>query len=435
MSDSVAPNESVSSTGRKASKPGKRERQQARSAVGSTGGKPASHYKASLFAAGGGDPVPQPGKFPVVFATGAGEPSRDQEFSYTPPVLASLVSGLSGRFVQSPGYAEFRTNADITDDQFRNQLSAAFLLRLAQQTVHAHVNIGLPQGDFAPVASSDVRLHSSLSAVVSQFGEFASPTLGTRFLLCDYEATVARLVFAATRAWTSGPNGSIGRLWLPMSPRDGVTRLLVADRLNDLLSPLGFSFGPGVLEEHLLSGSVPDVWENIKNTIGDPPGEGQQDMRDRFDFLFKSYADVGQFTTAFSTLENTAALLELRLVWQSPSAGHLDWQFNVKSAFSSLSEAWARVSAAYAKFFEMSSGLSLRSSACGSHSQMAHVSTVESVTVVKTHMAMSAPEFSLVACFPASATFSGVLSRRVVVTTPLSVKQRATEFCQQDWRV
>jgi hypothetical protein len=435
MSDSVAPNESVSSTGRKTSKPGKRERQQARSAVGSAGGKPASSYKASLFAAGGGDPVPQPGKFPVVFATGAGEPSRDQEFAYSPAVLAPLVSALPGRFIHSPAYAEFRTNADITDEQFRNQLSAAFVLRLAQQTVHAHVNLGLPQGDFAPVASSDVRLHSSLSAVVAQFGEYSSPSLGTRYLLCDYEATVKRLVFAASQIWRSGPNGALGRSWLPMSPRDGVTRLSIASGVNHFLSPLGLSFGAGVLEEHLLSGTIPDVWEDIKNVFGDPPAEGQRDIRDRFDFLFKSYADVSQFTTAFSTAESTAALLELGLVWQSPSAGHLDWQFNAKAVFSSLSESWARVSAAYAKFFEMSSGLSVRSSASGSAAQMAEVTSVDMVTVVKTMVALSAPEFSLVACFPASAIFSGPIDRRVVVTTPLSVKQRATEFCQQDWRV
>jgi hypothetical protein len=433
MSESVAPNESVSSTGRK-NKPGKRERAQVRSTVGSTGGNQASAYKASLFAAGGGDPVPQPGKFPVVFATGAGEPTRDQEFSYTPPVLTSLVSNLAGRFTKSPGYAEFRTNADISDVQFQAQLSSAFLLRLAQQTVHAHVNMGLPQGDFAPVASSDVRLNSSLSAVVSQFGEFSSPTLGTRFLLRDYENTVARLVFAAQQVWTSGPSGPLERLWLPMSSRDGVTRLILANRLNDFVSPLGISFSPGVLEDALLSGDVPEVWENVKRLFGDAPSPGRRDMRDRFDFLFKSYADVGQFATVFTSAEASAALRELHLPWTTPSAGHLDWHFNCKTVFSSVSERWARVSAAYAKFFEMSSGLSLRSSACGSHSQLAEVATIESITVVRTKMALSAPEFSLVACFPATATFACALDRRVVVTTPLAVSQRATEFCQQDWR-
>jgi hypothetical protein len=433
MSSSVAPNESVSSSGRK-NKPGKRERYQARSAVGSTGGNQASAYKASLFAAGGGDPVPQPGKYPVVFATGAGEPTRDKLFSYDLSNLSVLARGLSPKFTKSPGYAEFRTNADISDDEFQAQLASAFLMRLAQQTVHSHVNMGLPQGDFAPVASTDVRLHSSLSAVVSQFGEFASPTLGTRYLLCDYEAMVSRLCFTAERVWSSGPNGILDRLWLPMSARDGVTRQILADRLSALVFPLGISFLPGVLEEALLSGDIPDVWELAKQGLGEAPASGARDIRDRFDFLFKSYRDVGVFTTAFTSARATAALMELGLDWQSPSAGHLDWQFNAKQSFSSLSEKWARVSAAYAKFFEMSSGLSVRSSSCGSHAQLSTVLTVESVTVVKTMMALSAPEFSLAACFPPTCVFSGGIDRLVVVTTPLAVGQRATEFCQQDWR-
>jgi len=112
----------------------------------------------------------------------------------------------------------------------------------------------------------------------------------------------------------------------------------------------------------------------------------------------------------------------------------VSWDFNAKELFTTLSDAWARKSVTYAKFFEMSSSQMTRNTALGSQAQMAKVETRDGITIVKTHLALSAPEFSLAACFPPTAIYSGGISRRVVVTTPLSVRQRATEFVQMDWR-
>jgi hypothetical protein len=431
----VAPGDSASSSGKK-KKPGKAERAVRRSQVGSVPGQAASAAKASAFASGSDFPAPQPGRFPVVFQTGAGEPSRDLDISLNgDPILANLAE-FPSRFTMNAKYSEFKAHAEITDAEFATDISVSALLRLAQQVVHSHVNMGFPQGDFAPVSSSDVRLPASVSAYVSQFGEFSVPALGTRFLLSGYAETVKRLVWLANQMANrrDGNPRLLERFWLPVTARDPVFKLIVADRLNNLLSSAGVSVAVKELEDGLLSGAVPDAFENVKEAIGETPGVGETDKRDRFDFLFKSYADVGVFTTAFTTTDNTASLLELDLLWSTPSAGHLDWQFNVKTAFTEMADRWAKVSTTYAQFFEMSSSLTNRSSASGSQAQMAIVSDVDTVAIVKTHLALSAPEFSLAACFPATAVFSGGLSRRVVVTTPLSVKQRATEFCQLDWR-
>lgn len=432
---SVAPTDSVSNQGRR-SKPGKRERQAARSAIGSTGGAPASATKAKAFATGVGDPIPQPGKFPIVFPAGAGEPSRDHEFALRGDRLSSIFPSVTEKYRRNPRYAEFRANSEFTDIIFGMHLSVSFLLRLAQQLVHSHVNMGLPQGDFAPIASSEVKIPQALAAIVSQFGEFSVPALGTRYLLRDYESTVQRVVWSAQQIWNNANNVApvLGRSWLPMSNQDASFKAIVAERLNAFLSNGDHHILPTVLEDAVLSGGVPQAWEDIKSMLGNPPAPGQPDRRDRFDFVFKAQADVGQFTTAWTTPESTAALAELDLVWQNPNAGQLNWSFNAKQAFTSLAEQWSRHSAAYANFFELSSGLTNRSEARGSQAQMAEVTTVESVTIVKTHLALSAPEFSLVACFPVPAVFIGGLTRRVVVTTPLNVRQRATEFCQLDWR-
>lgn len=429
ISSTVAPSDSASAPGKK-SKPGKAERQARRSVVGSQPGQTASQSKAMTFATGAPTPKPQPGKFPVVFQTGAGEPARDLHFAPDERVLAKTLSSFPTRFTFNAKYAEFKSYADIDDTDFAKDLTVAALLRLAQQVVHSHVNLGLPQGDFAPVAANDVRLPQSVAAFVAQYGELAVPALGTRFLLSDYENTVRWAVWTAQNIMRNGARAApILRSWLPVRPGDRRTRLIVAGRLNSFLRPHNVSIAPNTLEEGVLSGEVPDIWERLKPLFGD-----DDERRDRFDFLFKSYGDVPTFVTAFTTTSASGVLRELDLAWDNPSAGHVDWQFNVKEMFTSLSDVWARKSATYAHFFELSSSQSNRTVASGSQSQFAQVNTADSVTVVKTHLALAAPEFSLVACFPASGVYSGDLPRRVVLTTPLSVDQRGTEFVQLDWR-
>ncbi|QTC11258.1 coat protein [Metarhizium brunneum partitivirus 2] len=430
MNSSVAPSDSASAVASKRSKPGKAERAARRAVTDSTVGQPASVAKAMTFSSGVQAPKPQPGKFPVVFQTGAGEPSRDVSFAIDTQVLENTLTGFPPSFKENAKYAEFLSYSEYDDDDFYRQLKSAALLRLAQQLVHSHVNMGLPQGDFAPVASTEVRVPGSIAAFVTQYGEYSVPALGTRFLLKDYASTVKSLVWAADQmASDSGVGeGVVKRSWLPVSQHDGHTRQIVAAKLNQFLSGAEISYQSTELEKAVLSGTAPTSWEELKPLLGD------KDKRDRFDFLFKSYKTAPELVVEFSKDACSAVLTELGLPWDSPSAGHVSWSFNVKETFTRLSDEWAKKSATYAQFFELSSSQSNRSAASGSQSQLAIVKTSDSITVVKTHLALSAPEFSLVACFPASGIFSGSLNRNVVLTTPLSVVQRATEFVQMDWR-
>jgi hypothetical protein len=430
FSSSVAPSDSASTPGKKRSKPGKAERAARRSVVGSQPGQSAHADKASMFASGPSVPKPAPGKYPVVFQTGAGEPARDKTFSIDERVLQSTLKSFPTRLTYNAKYAEFKAHAEIDDLDFSKDLTIAALLRLAQQVVHSHVNMGLPQGDFSVVASTEVRVPASVSAYLYQFGEHSVPSIGTRFLFSGYEETVSRLVLAADKIRSEGdPGPVIGRSWLPMNSSDRHTRAIIASRLQEFLKAAEVSVEPQVLEDGVLSGTVPDAWIGIKGFFGDADPQ-----RDRFDFLFKSYASEALFSTAFTTTAASAVLTELGLPWIHPSAGHLNWTYNVKEAYTRLADRWAKKSTTYGQFFELSSSLANRSAASGSQAQMAQVTTVDSVTVVKTYLALSAPEFSLAACFPATCVYTGDVDRKVVVTTPLSVQQRATEFVQMDWR-
>lgn len=426
----VAPSESASFSGSKKSKPGKAERAARRAATGSEAGQSASAHKASMFASTFVAPKPQPGKFPIVFQSGAGEPSRDEIFGIDHDVLSNVLEELPPRFRENMKYAEFLSYSEYDDDDFFSQMKSAALLRLAQQVVHAHVNMSLPQGDFAPVASTEVRVPASVAAYLSQYGEFAVPALGTRFLLRDYASTVKSLIFAADKVMTEADGAAVlSRSWLPVKQADGRTKHVIAGRLNAFLQNAEIQYSAAELEKAVLSGDPPASWEDLKGLWN-----GSVAKKNRFDFLFQSYKTDTEFFSAFTTAEAQAVLNELSLVWGSPSPGHLDWTFNPKEAYTRLSDDWARKSATYAQFFELASSQANRAAATGSQSQLAQVSTNDSITVVKTRLALSAPEFSLAACFPASALFSHSITRNVVLTTPLSVSQRATEFTQMDWR-
>jgi len=426
----VTPSESASAVTGKKNKPGKAERAARRSAVQSEAGAPASQSNAMVFANSVVLPTPQPGKYPVIFQVGAGEPSRDVQYVIDPMVLATSVDSFVPAFKENPKYAEFLAHTEYTDEHFRQQLSSAALLRLAQQVVHCHVNMGLPQGDFAPVSSTEVRVPNSVNAFVSEHGEFAVPVLGTRFLYHDYPAVVRSLVWAARNASAEKRvDHVIERSWLPVKTGDKRSAAYLGAKLNQFLEGAEIHFLPGVLETAVYSGDEPAAWDDVKGLLGtDATSQG------RFDFLFRSYADAPTFVTTFTTAVNLAALRELGVAWPNPSAGHVDWNFNVKEWFTQLSDEWAQKSAAYAQFFELSSSQTNRSAASGSQAQLANVNTIDTVSVMKTHLALSAPEFSLVACFPASCLFTSGLTRNVVVTTPLSVRQRRTEFIQMDWR-
>lgn len=430
----VAPSDSASTSNKK-NKPGKRERQARKSQVSAPAGQPASASKASMFAAGGGEPTPQPGRYPVVFHAGAGEPSRDQLFAFDLGPLQDVVQSFYGNYVKSPKFAEFRAHAGTTNAEFQKMTAVSFFLRLAQQLVHTHVNVGLPQGDYSNVSSTDIRVTGAVAAAVSQYGEYTVPALGTRFLLTDYDSTVIRMIHAAKEIERGESiRNVVSRLWLPTSASDGFFKLTVAQSLNSILEALELSIPVSVLKDAVLSGTVPDAWESIKGSLGAAPSPGRPDPRDRFDFIFQSQRDAAHFVTAWTSDAATPVLQELELDWNDPGPDQVNWSIQYKQLFTELSVKWAKLNAAYAQFFEMSSGLANRSAAVGSQSQMVDVTTSDEITVVKTHLALSAAQFSLAACFPPECIFEGALPRRVVITTPVSVSQRTTEFCQQDWR-
>jgi len=428
---SVAPSESVSQTGsEKRKRPGKNQRSAAKAnmpqaATANTGQQSVSGQFAFRSSAAS-TPVPQPGKFPIVFPVGAGEPTRDSEFSYDPCVLYDTFNDISDRFRNAPRFAEFTEHTGYDDEAFDRDVLRFSLLGLAQQTVFSHVNMGLPLGDFSAVASTDTFAFSSLRAIISQFGEFSVPSIGTRFLLANYASTVSSLVFAASKLTTTAASNRarVKMLWLPMSSKDTRTKHIVATRLYELLLPLGADVPVSTLASALFEKKCPQ-FDAVKTLF--------PDNKDRFDFLFAEMPDPAAWVKAFTPSAAHGVLTELRLSWPSPTEKDLGWNFVPKVTFPELVDVWARKKAAFAKFFSLSSGLSGKTEAHGSSTQLSTIRQTSGVTIVQTLVAVSAPEFSLAACFPPSACTQLRSGYNVVLTTPVAVKVRATEFTQLDW--
>jgi hypothetical protein len=386
---SLSPADSASQGGKKKkSRPGKAERAAARGlSEAPASDAPTSLSGARAFSAGAvSAPVPQPGKYPVVFPSGAGEPTRD--------------------------------------------------LGLAQQTVHAHQNMGLPVGDFSVIASSDVINFNAIRAVLSQFGEFQSESLGTRFLLAGYESTVKACVRAAMSVQGATSERIAETFWLPTARGDVRTRFYVASALSHFLRPFGVSLDVSSLSDCVFH-KESEAWTAVKSLLGEAPPlpspgiPNPPDPRDRFDFLFRPYKTEDEFFNLVSPRADE--LGELGLAWSNPAKQDLAFGMVPKVEFSPLVDGIARSRATYAKFFSLGSGLSNRSVAAGSPAQMSSVEDKGGVIVVRSRVAVSAPEFSLLACFPFSGLFSGLDPLNVVVTTSLNVAQRATEFTQLDW--
>jgi len=419
----TAPSDSVSNQGKKKNRPGKNARNQMKAST--TGISDSAFFSSQLPDV----PVPQPGSFPVVFRTGVGEPTRDVPFSYDPDTIAEIVHPLRDRYIYNPRYAEFSSNAGYTDDLFDVDLHRQVFLGLAQQTVHAHVNMGLPLGDFSSIASADVYQFTSLASVIRQFGEFSDPSLGTRYLLRYYQTTVASLVRAAYRCSSEKRlRRSVLTLWLPTKAKDKRTTFIVGAKLAGLVATnLRVQLDLDELCDHLFNDSW-DVFDALKPLLGD-----DDTTRDRFDFLFSSYGNEVDFVQKFSGTGPQGVLSELGLWWDHPVQPDLAFDLIPKVEFPELVDAWARKRSAIQKFVSCSSGLANRGSASGSQAQVSAVSTQVGITVVQTHVALPANELSLLACFPPSALVKDPGPYNVVITTSIPLQVRATEYLQGDW--
>jgi len=427
----VAPSESASQNGKKKNRPGKNARNAARGGQSSTVSS-APQSNASFFASQTpADPNPQPGKYPVVFRASVAEPTRDIEFAYDQERIDEIVFPLVDRYTFNPRYAEFSNNAGYTDSLFERDVARMFLLGLSQQTVHAHVNMGLPLGDFSSIASNDVFEFVSLAAVIRQFGEFSDPSLGSRYLLKDYASTVTSLVRAASQLGeeTDDNRLAIRRIWIPTKAGDKRTKFILARALSKFFETgLGVSLSTDSLMEHLFS-SPWDVITNLKPLLGD-----NDEAQDRFDFLFTSWTTDVQLVQKFTGAGPQSVLRELKLSWDHPDVSHLAFDFVAKVTFTDMVDDWARKRAAVNSFLSCTSGLANRTAASGTQAQVSEVSSSAGVVVVKTHSAQSAPELSLLACFPPSAVLDPVGPLNVVLTTSVSTDVRATEFLQLDWK-
>lgn len=377
-------------------------------------------------------PTPQPGKFPIVFPAGAGEPTRDSFMALDGFSLMQSFSEMPDNYLSSERYAEFSMNATYEDSSFRKEVVTSTLLCLAQRIVHSHLNMGQAMGDFSSIASTDIYTMHSIMAVLEQFGEFSESYLGTRYLYKEYATEILALVRTAKSVAESNGDhdvivGILTAHWLPAKLDDKRTAFIVAHKLRGYFQERGIT----LKLEDLCSNLFKQKFPAFKAALSVLPEEEQG----QFDLLFTGYRNQQEFRAKFAgTNSKPEALDKLHLDWPGYSAELLRWGITPKTDFPELAEPWLRKKPTIGKFFNIVSGLAQKSEAMGTAGQISAVSVVSGVTVVKTKVALSAPQFSLISCFPPSAYVEDNDELRVVLTTSIPVNTRAIEFQQKDWR-
>jgi hypothetical protein len=423
----IAPSDSVSNVPEtstpKKSRPGKNARAKAKSEAP----KPSSKFSAKSSV-----PDPQPGKFPVVFATGSGEATRDVEIAYRPATLVGVLTNFDTALSFHPKYAEFSQHSGFDTPTLRKWLVTSGLMFVCQHTLWSHVKLGLPVGDFGSIGSTDLKILRSETMALSQLGEFSADELGSRYLLADYPATISSLVRCARGVYHSTGTVQAVRqhlesMWLPVSNEDRRTRFLLSRALSNWVSAnFGLHLSTSTLMTDIWSGTVPAWWTAVKTLIPQRPG--------RFDFLFDALTTDAAFATEYGSQNRLAILQELGFFWTIPHiAASLRWNSTAKTEFSSLADQIARATPALAKFFSLVSSQTLKAEAVGKRSQLSMVEEVLGVTVVSAKMALSAPDLSLLSCFPAEVVVDQLDPYQVRATTSIPIGVRRTEFIQLDY--
>jgi hypothetical protein len=289
--------------------------------------------------------------------------------------------------------------------------------------------MGYSIGDFSAVSTTEVYSPSALRAVIRQFGEFQVKDLGTRYLFASYPDEVTALVRTAGRVMLTDDVDDIPILlrehWLPTRVGDKRTSFIIAEALNRCLEGRGLSLPLKELRAHVFIKPY-DLFEQIKTVLF------TDDEVKSLDGLFKPYTDKQSFKAKFNN-GDTGVLKLLGLEWKKPSINDLEFGTIPKIKFPELAEFWIRKRATLQKFFSCGAGTAEKSTACGSLAQIASVECSNGITKIRSLCDLSANDYSLLSCFPATCILSSKVERNVVLTTPIPVKVRAIEFMQLDW--
>lgn len=377
-------------------------------------------------------PTPQPGKYPIVFPAGAGEPTKDSFMALDGFSLFRCFAEMPDNFSNSERFAEFSMNATYEGHTFRKELTVANLLCLAQRIVHSHQNMGLPMGDFSAVSSTETFTMRSAMAVIEQFGEFSESYLGTRYLFKDYSSEVTALVRTAKAI--SDCNGAEGYIaahllshWLPCRVNDKRTAFIVANKIRGYFQERGIT----LKLDDLCSGVFNEKFPAFNAALSVLP----EDDQEQFDILFTGYNNQQEFRAKFfGTNSHHEVLDTLGLPWPQEISNALNWNVIPKMVFPDLAETWLRKKPTIAKYFLIENGLVQKSEAMGSAGQLSSVDHANGVTLVKSKVALSAPQFSMISAFPPCGLFEDCEEYRVVLPTSIHVNTRAIEFQLNDWK-
>jgi hypothetical protein len=339
-----------------------------------------------------------------------------------------MLSEVTDAFSNNPAFTEFMNYANINPLIFHQELTAAVFLSVAQQIVQAHVNMGLPAGEFYSLASTKLPVPNSIAAFARQFGELPLEGLGKRFILADYHTTVSSLVMAASYALActkEKPELAPSYLWLPTSRRDPRTVWCIAVGMSKWLKEhAGAEVETQTLADLLFTGVAVPTWLRTLFRLG-----GRENT---FNPFFTQLADEQAWRNFINARSVEFQLLDLSA--EGLKVTNLDFDFDVQSSFPLLARRWLRRVPAIERFFHCASILDEASSSQGSMAQFSEVEVTRGITQVTCLSALEPNQFSLLVCLPPKALIDPSTEFLVTVTTSAGTFGALNAFFQQDWK-
>jgi hypothetical protein len=193
----------------------------------------------------------------------------------------------------------------------------------------------------------------------------------------------------------------LSHMWLPTQVDDGHTRHLVAVRLANWFSSIGFQFRVSELDSHIFCGSVPPRVAAISSQL--PPGSLEAVSR-----LFRVWSTDRQFTHLFCDDVGQSALALLELRWEEPLYYDCGFSIRFNEVALILRDWWFLLETQLEQGFGVRFVNAYSSTGLGSRSQACQVSGSSPEWCVKLHYVGSSSVCTLRTCFGTPIEFGDI---------------------------
>lgn len=367
--------------------------------------KPKNNQRRTFNKAGDSVGVPQPGKFPIVFAATAGPPKVEVFHLPYPAVFYQGVRNIFEILVQQQKMLKLNAVYFNSDDTkilaFKRRFEATSMLVMAQQIIVTKFAQKLPYGDLGPLLNSALPHLRSVRLISQQYGDFKIDNLGQLGRVYYFEDLVASIVRTAHHLFAPNEEEDeplsdfeadleLQRWWLPMRHYRHHTYLAINIAINELAREHAPWIKPN-LRARLFTGNEPAWLDALCDAIQD------DDITAALQWLFTVEPNSAQ-----AWVDNAEHLTAIGLEWPDPDPDQLFWGIQPKRVSINLIELWCKDVTYLDEYFYLLD----RTTGTSEEGSTIQISLVEDnratslVMTVSAQVDTTSDQFSIAACYP-----------------------------------